>query len=130
MSKKLFESALEVRNHSHSPYSSYKVAAAVLTEDGSVFSGVNVENASYGATICAERSAICSAISAGKKKVTEVLVLTDESTPWPPCGMCRQVIAEFAQPQTKIHLANLKGIQQSLLFSDLFPQAFVPEHLK
>lgn len=126
----LFKAALKVRQNSYSPYSKYQVASAILTTDGQIYSGINVENASYGATMCAERSAIFTAVSQGHKKIKEVLVLTDESEPWPPCGLCRQVIAEFASDNTLIHLANLKGVKSTLKFSELFPQAFTPTHLK
>lgn len=128
--KELFDAAKSVRNHSHSPYSSYKVASAMLMDDGQIYTGVNVENASYGATICAERSAICAAVSSGAKKIKEVLVMTDEAQPWPPCGMCRQVIAEFASSTTPIHLANLQGITKTLTFGELFPLSFGADHLK
>lgn len=125
----LFQAALQVRNNSHSPYSNYKVASSILTSNQKIFAGVNVENASYGATICAERSAIFSAVSAGEKKIEAILILTDEANPWPPCGMCRQVIAEFASPHTKVYLANLKGVQRELTFGELFPLGFSSENL-
>ncbi len=125
----LFKAALAVRNNSHSPYSGYKVASALRMASGKVFAGVNIENASYGATICAERSAVFTAVTAGEKNIEAVLILTDEEKPWPPCGMCRQVLAEFASPQTKVYLANLKGIQKELTLSELFPYGFSTEHL-
>jgi len=128
--KDLFEAAVSARSKSYSPYSGYKVGSALRTNDNRMFSGTNIENASYGATICAERVAITQAIAQGATKITEIMVLTSEETPWPPCGMCRQVIAEFATPETKVHLANLSGVKTTVLFSELFPLAFEPKHLK
>lgn len=126
----LFNTAVRVRENSYSPYSGYKVASALVTDSGKIYAGVNVENASYGATICAERSAIFSAISAGEKKVSTILVLTDEAEPWAPCGMCRQVLIEFCKPSTEVILANLQGPQRSILLSELVPWSFSKEQLK
>ncbi|MEK6554268.1 MAG: cytidine deaminase [Bdellovibrionota bacterium] len=130
LEKKMFESAMIVQKNSYSPYSQYKVAASVLFNSGKIFAGINVENASYGATNCAERSAIFAAVSAGERKIDAVLVLTNEKVPWAPCGLCRQVIAEFANPNAIILLANQKGIQKKLLFSDVFPNSFDKKDLK
>lgn len=127
--KKLFQAALKVRNNSYSPYSKYKVAAAILTESGKIFSGVNVENASYGATMCAERSAVFSAVSSGEKKVRAVLVMTDEKNPWPPCGMCRQVVSEFASANAPMMIANLKGIQIESTVGEMLPYTYKKSHL-
>ena len=126
----LHKAALAVLNHSYCAYSGFKVASAVATEQGKIFAGVNVENASYGATMCAERSAIFSAVSSGAKNLTDVLVMTDQKDPWPPCGLCRQVILEFATTSTKVHLANLQGVQKTLAFSELLPLAFTKDQLK
>lgn len=129
--QELFAVAKTAMDHAHSPYSGYKVGAAIRMSDGKIYGGCNVENASYGGTICAERSAIVSAIAQGSSKVlAEVLVITDSTSPWPPCGLCRQVIAEFASPTCLVHLANLSGVQQSVEFSKLFPSSFNPTHLK
>lgn len=126
----LFEMARAARGHAYAPYSSCKVGAAILTADGRSYSGCNVENSSYGATVCAERIAIHKAVSeVGSVRITDIVVVTEATPPWPPCGMCRQVIAEFATPETMIHAANLSGIQQSMAFRDLFPHAFTPAHL-
>jgi cytidine deaminase len=127
--KKLFDLAARARENSHSPYSKHKVGAALRTSDGKIYTGCNVENSSYGGTICAERTAISKAVSEqGKIQIAEILVVTDSSPPWPPCGICRQVIAEFGEPV--IHSANLKGEVQSESFAALFPRAFTPGHLK
>ena len=103
--------AVRARQNSHSPYSKYKVGASILFSNGKTYSGCNIENASYGGTVC------------------DVVVVTDQNPGWPPCGFCRQVIAEFADPQTMIHIGDLKGIQRSLKFTELFPDGFTPEHL-
>ncbi len=121
---KLHQAAVKVRKNSYSPYSGYKVASALVTDDNRIFAGVNVENASYGGTICAERSAIFTAVSSGAKKIKAILVLTDEKTPWPPCGFCRQVISEFVTKDTTVYLANLSGVKKAYKFSELFPTAF------
>jgi cytidine deaminase len=105
------------------------VASAVIADDGNIYAGVNVENASYGGTVCAERVAIFSAIANGAKKINSILVYTNENDPWPPCGLCRQVIAEFMDPKSKVYLANEKGIQSETDFEKIFPQAFTGSQL-
>jgi cytidine deaminase len=127
--KSLHQAALKVRNNSYSPYSGYKVAAAVLTTDNKIFAGVNIENASYGATICAERSAIFSAIIAGAKKIKGALVMTDEKDPWPPCGMCRQVMAEFADGEMPVFVANKKEITIESTLAEMLPYTYIKSHL-
>ena len=127
--RELFESALRTRGNSHSPYSSCKVGAVIKTSDGNIYSGCNVENASYGGSICAERSAIVKAVSdQGSIKIKELMVVTDATPPWPPCGMCRQVIAEFGS-EIIVYLANLKGDLSTLTFQEIFPQAFTGSYL-
>lgn len=127
----LFEQARAARERSHSPYSGRKVGAVIVTSDGKTYSGCNVENSSYGATVCAERVAIQKAVSEqGELRIQEVLVLTEASPPWPPCGMCRQVISEFmASPDLPVHAVNLEGELVSRRFNELYPEAFTPEHL-
>jgi cytidine deaminase len=128
--KELFEKASTVRENSYSPYSNYKVGAAIRTKDGRVYTGCNVENSSYGATVCAERVAIQKAVSEhGHIEISEVMVVTHASPPWPPCGMCRQVIAEFGE-NPKIYTANPQGDLLAFSLHDIFPQAFTPDHLK
>lgn len=124
----LFEAAKSARELSYSPYSRHQVGAAILTSDGKVFTGCNIENSSYGGTICAERVAIQKAVSEGHRKIAQVMVVTDSTPPWPPCGMCRQVIAEFADG-TRLHTANLQGESESFEFEQIFPRAFTPSHL-
>lgn len=124
----LFKAACDARERSYSPYSGHKVGAAIRMEDGTIYSGCNIENSSYGGTVCAERVAIQKAVSEGNTRIQEVMVVTASTPPWPPCGICRQVIAEFSSA-AKLHTANLSGEHQSFEFAELFPQAFTPSHL-
>lgn len=132
MSKeRLLKAAISARKNSHSPYSKYKVGAALRLKSGEIFSGCNIENASYGGTVCAERVAIWKAVSElGAIEVAEIVVVTDAKEAWPPCGFCRQVLSEFANNKTVVHTAGLKGIQKTFKFSELLPEAFHPEFLK
>ncbi len=127
--KNLFQLALLARERSYSPYSEQKVGAAILTTQGKIFVGCNVENSSYGATICAERVAIHNAISQiGQLKIVELMVVTHSSPAWPPCGMCLQVMAEFGE-DIIIHTANIDGLLDTFYFKQLFPLAFTASHL-
>lgn len=132
MSKeKLLKAAISARKNSHSPYSKHKVGAAIRLKSGEIFSGCNIENASYGGTVCAERVAIWKAVSElGKVEVAEVVVVTDAKEAWPPCGFCRQVLSEFATAKTLVHTADLKAIQKSFKFSELLPAVFDGDFLK
>lgn len=128
--EKLFLVACTAQKRAHAPYSGALIGAAVLMSDGSIFGGCNVENASYGGTVCAERVAIFKAVSEGAaKKIKEILVVSDAEKPWPPCGFCRQVIAEFADQNTLIHTANLQKNLRTFTFPEIFPEAFTPGHL-
>ena len=95
--------------------------------NGEFFSGCNIENSSYGGTICAERVAIFKAVSAGHRKLKKVYVYSKAG--WPPCGMCRQVIAEFADKNLEVIIGDAKGHKKRLKFKQIFPLAFTPEHL-
>ena len=128
--EKLYEKAKAAFHRAYAPYSQFPVGSAVVGDSGEVYTGCNVENASYGATNCAERVAIQNAISQGNKRVTELLLVTDTEPAAPPCSICRQVLVEFCDADTPIHLANLKGIQKTLTVSDLVPMGFLPVHLK
>ena len=116
-------------NFSYSPYSTKKIGASLLLSNGKTYSGCNIENASYGGTVCAERVAIWKAYSENLKSVIieKIVVVSDSVSPWPPCGMCRQVIAEFGTPDTQITLINLGNVEKNYKFADLFPEAFGPE---
>lgn len=128
--KDLFREALLAREKSYSRYSGHKVGAALKTTDGTLHKGCNVENSSYGATVCAERVAVFAAVAAlgPHVQISEVMVVTDATPPWPPCGMCRQVLAEFGKDLT-LHLANPAGQLETYRFGDVFPMAFTPAHL-
>ena len=116
----LIQSAWDARENAYAPYSKFAVGAALLTADGRVFTGCNVENLSYGLTICAERVAIGSAVAAGVKNLTMLAVVADTDVPVSPCGACRQVMAEFGVE--RVFLANrMQTIEFEL--SDLLPRA-------
>lgn len=122
----------ELLNSSYSPYSHFRVASIVVMKDGREFRGVNVENASYGATICAERSAIVSAISAGYKKhdFETLYVMCDNEKIGFSCMLCRQVLSEFFEPDKKVIAMNLNGEEISLTVKELCPYPFSDEDLK
>ncbi len=122
--------AASAKQHSYSPYSKFRVGAAVLTDDGVIFSGCNVENASYGLSICAERNAIFQAAHAGKRNIVAVAVSSDEKGFITPCGACRQVISEFADGSTEIILVTADGKTKSVQFEKLFPTPPKLEKLK
>lgn len=128
--RKLYEAALKARDHAHAPYSKCQVGSALLLENGKVYVGCNVENSTFGATTCAERGAVQASVAGeGKPHPKEILVVTDASPPWPPCGLCRQVLSEFAGPQLNIHLVNLQGEYRTTTLGELMPEAFTPSHL-
>ena len=111
----LVQMALDARKNSYSPYSNYKVGAALLCEDGTVYTGCNVENASYGLTVCAERNAIFAAVGAGKRRFRALALITQKLpglTFNSPCGACRQVMSEFMAPDTPIYIAVLNGTKR------------------
>ena len=120
--KALIALAKQSRAHAYTPYSGFAVGAAALSADGRVFLGCNIENASYGLTNCAERTAIFSAIAAGAKELAALAVVADGEQPCSPCGACRQVIAEFAIK--RIILANLAGKSRIVTAEELLPYAF------
>lgn len=125
---KLFEEAIKAREKAYAPYSNFKVGASLLTEDGEIFSGCNVENASYGLSLCAERNAIFSAVSKGKKKFKALLVVAEGDEPVAPCGACRQVMREFGE--FDVYLSNTKGVIEKTKVSELLPKSFGPENLE
>jgi len=120
--------ANEARRRAYVPYSNYPVGAALRTKSGKLFTGVNVENAAYPTTICAERTAIFTAVTAGEREFEVIAVVTDNGGT--PCGSCRQVLAEFGL-DTVVLIANGDGkLVQETTVGDLLPGAFTPEHLK
>lgn len=124
---RLVEAAGSVRRRAHAPYSGFAVGSAILDGEGGVHLGCNVENASYGLSICAERHAVAAAVAAGAGRLIAVAVVTDTSPPTSPCGACRQVLAEFGDLQ--VVLANLKGDRTRTSVAELLPAAFGPEVL-
>ena len=127
MADRLVEAARAAQAAAYCPYSKYRVGAALEAVDGRVFIGVNVENASYGLTICAERSAVFAAVSAGARNFRRIVVATDSEPPGPPCGACRQVLAEFG---SEIEVESV-GPTQSKRWTirELLPDAFTGELL-
>jgi len=119
----LVDAARAVRERAHAPYSGFKVGAALASADGAVSVGCNVENATYGLTICAERSAIFRAIADGRRDFTRVAVVADTQDPTPPCGACRQLLWEFCG-DIEVILANLDRITARYRLSDLLPAPF------
>lgn len=124
MSEELFKVAKEYAGRAYAPYSKYLVGAAVKTKCGKIFGGCNVENASYGGTICAERTAILKAVSDGYTEFDEILVFTDSEKPWPPCAICQQTMAEFMGLDATVHLANNNGVQKKLNYKQINPYPF------
>jgi cytidine deaminase len=120
----LIEAARRVRAHAHAPYSRYQVGAAVRGASGRVYVGANVENASFGLALCAERAAVAAAVAAGETSITAVAVVTATSPPAAPCGMCRQVLAEFADDALPIALVNDAGERTDTTLGALLPHAF------
>jgi cytidine deaminase len=120
----LIERAAEARLAAHAPYSNFEVGAALLSADGRVFTGCNIENSAYGLSMCAERVAIFKAVSEGANEFTKIAVVTDSESLTPPCGCCRQMIWEFASAATEVILANLAGDVRSFEIKELLPEAF------
>ncbi|HVB35868.1 MAG TPA: cytidine deaminase [Candidatus Acidoferrales bacterium] len=126
--EKLIAAARQAREHAHAPFSEFRVGAAVRTKSGRTFGGCNVENASYGLTICAERVAIFKAISEGEREFDAIAVVTDADDLTPPCGACRQIIWEFCG-DVPVILANLKGKIERERSSKLLPRPFDSSNL-
>jgi cytidine deaminase len=128
-SEQLIETATAARLRSVAPFSNFKVGAALQTKAGKVFTGCNIESASYGLTVCAERVAIWKALSEGERDFTDLVIVADTETLTPPCGTCRQIIWEFAK-HASIVLANLRGQREEVHIIDLLPRAFDARFLK
>lgn len=130
--EELILKAKEARELSYSPYSHFKVGAAVLTKDGKVFEGANIENSSYPLCMCAERNALYHAYMNGYKKedLVALALIADTDEPCSPCGACRQVISELLPLDAPIYMSNLKGDVQETNIKELLPFAFSPEDLK
>ena len=125
----LIGQAKKARGRAYAPYSKFKVGAAVLASSGRIYTGCNVENASYGLTLCAERAAIVRMVAEGEKDIRAVAVVTDREKPASPCGACRQVIAEFS-PNAEIVMANLRGTALTENLSRLLPSRFLKANFR
>ncbi len=128
INKLLREAALNASTKAYAPYSHFHIGSAVLMESGKIFSGCNVENASYGGTICAERVAILKAVSEGETKIKKIYIYSKDG--WPPCGICRQVICEFASNDLEVIMGDKEGNEKKIPFKDIFPASFTPDKLK
>jgi cytidine deaminase len=125
----LIVEANKAREFAYAPYSKFKVGAALLSKDGQVYHGCNIENAAYSMTNCAERTALFKAYSEGVKQFDSLVVVADTEGPVSPCGACRQVISELCDAEMEVVLTNLKGDILKLKVKDLLPGAFSPKDL-
>lgn len=135
--EKLIRAAIEARRQAYVPYSNYRVGAALLTKDGEIIKGCNIENASYGATNCAERTAFFKAVSEGKKDFAAIAIVggeeeTDETSGFAyPCGICRQVMREFCDPDSfRVLVAKSETDFEEAVLAQLLPMSFGPQHLQ
>lgn len=126
MNAKLIEEAKRALENAYAPYSKFRVGAAILTESGNIYKGCNVENASFGAAICAERTAATSAIAAeGKVNFKEIAIASESEQPAPPCGICRQFLSEFTEPDVPVYLVSVSsGVVKEFTFGKLMPEMF------
>ena len=126
----MLKAARAIMPRAYVPYSGFHVGAALLNEDGTIRAAVNVENASYPLSVCAERNAVASMIASGHHKVLAVAVATDADTPTPPCGGCRQVLREFGDADTPVVAEGAKGVRARWRLGELLPHAFGPDDLR
>ncbi len=127
--EELIKVAALARQRAYAPYSTYRVGAAIRTARNKIHAGANVENASYGLTVCAERSAVFAAVNAGDSKLDTIAIVIDDDRLPSPCGACRQVLAEFA-PQMRVVLATTGGLRKETTLAALLPDAFLPGNLR
>ncbi len=125
----LFEAAKAIQAKAYAPYSRFKVGAAIVTPNGTVFTGCNVENAAYPVGSCAEAGAIAAMIAAGESRIVQIVVMGEGESLVTPCGGCRQRIREFASPETPIHVAGPEGVRKSFTLDELLPFSFGPDNL-
>lgn len=130
MPRRLIDAAIATASNAYAPYSKFHVGAALLTTDGDIITGCNVENASYGLTICAERNAIFAAVARNTRTFRAVAVVADGDVMPYPCGACRQVLSEFCSPDTPVYIASIRKPAEikSLTMADLLPHAFTFEN--
>lgn len=124
---KLLAAAQKAKENAYAPYSHFHVGAAVLSASGKIYPGCNVENTSYGLTICAERNAVFRMVADGEQQIEEILVIGDTEEFLPPCGACRQVIAEFSKKETVVYMCNKHGKWKKTTVGDLIPYIFFLE---
>ncbi|WDE14032.1 cytidine deaminase [Thalassomonas haliotis] len=127
--QKLIASAQQGYHKAYAPYSKFHVGAAAMTEQGTIVQGCNVENASYGLTVCAERNCIAQAVIQGQQTFSAMVVYTEQEKLTPPCGACRQVIAEFFAPEAEVMAVNHLDSRQTWTVAELLPDAFTPKNL-
>ncbi|WP_319582578.1 cytidine deaminase [uncultured Pseudodesulfovibrio sp.] len=125
----LIRMATAARDRAHAPYSHHPVGAALVTDEGDVYTGCNVENAAYPLGSCAEQSAIAAMVLGGGRAIREMVVVGPTDGPCTPCGGCRQRIREFAGPQTRIHACNEREVLLTMTLNELLPESFGPENL-
>lgn len=125
----LLRDARAMRKRAYAPYSNFTVGAALLGKSGTVYLGCNVENASYGLAICAERNAVAQAVARGERAFTAIAISAAGKEPVPPCGMCRQTLAEFMPPETPVVFENEKRVRTESTVGELLPHAFTPRFL-
>ncbi|MDI6530896.1 cytidine deaminase [Bacillus mycoides] len=128
--KKYIEEANKMLSKAYIPYSKFPVGAALVTKEGKIYTGCNIENASYGLCNCAERTAIFKAVSEGERDFSYLVITGETDGPISPCGACRQVIAEFCDPKMPVLLTNVKGDKKEVTVEQLLPGAFSIEDLK
>ncbi len=126
----LVQMALKAMENAYVPYSGFHVGAALIADNGKVYTGCNIENASYGATICAERTAIVKAISDGARGIKAIAITSDSPEATMPCGICRQTLAEFCAPDTPLYLSDRFGQYTAYVFKDILPHAFTQKDLE
>jgi len=125
----LFAAASAAQRHAYAPYSKFKVGAAALAPSGAIYAGCNVENAAYPEGGCAETAAIAALVLAGERRIVDLLVVGDGEALCTPCGGCRQRIREFADVQTRVHVAGPEGLRATFTVEELLPHSFGPDHL-
>jgi len=125
----LLDAALKVRENAHAPYSRFKVGAAIRSRSGAVYAGCNVENVAYPQGTCAEAGAIAAMVAGGDTTIAEVCVVADAPAPLPPCGGCRQKLAEFSGADATVTMATTDGQSLTMTMQDLLPGAFSPQHM-
>lgn len=128
--KTLLDTAIKARAQAYSPYSHFQVGCAIQTAEGHIYSGCNVENASYSLTLCAETSAIANMVTDHKQTITDVVIISNGEDICSPCGACRQRIREFAGPTVNIHMYNHKQECVTKTLEELLPLSFGPDHLE